>query len=49
MNKGIKHVYGNLYSLLSFIKIKITEIRDHAVFPYIPLLTQTIDFLLNVV
>jgi hypothetical protein len=50
MNEGIKHGYVNLYCLLSFIKIKITEIHDHhAVFPYIPLLTQTTDFLVNVV
>lgn len=45
VNKGIKHGYVNLYSLLSFIKIKITEIQDHhAILPYIPLLTQTTDF-----
>jgi len=49
VNKGIKHGYVNLYSLLSFIKIKITEIQDHhAVFPYIPLLTQATDFLPDV-
>jgi hypothetical protein len=49
MNKELKHGYVNLYSLLSFIKINTAEIQDHhAVFPYIPLLTQTI-LLLNVV
>jgi hypothetical protein len=50
MNKGIKHGYVHFYSLLSSQKLKNAEVQDHhAVFPYIPLPTQTTDSLLNVV
>lgn len=50
MNKGIKHGYVNLYTVfLRKHKKKYRNTRHHAVFPYIPLLTPTIDFLLHVV